>query len=268
VLVIRRLLLIHGYAFVFGYIFAVQAGLPIPADPMLLAMGAMVGEGRYSYAWALLVGVCGALLGDAIWYELGRRRGRSVVKFLCRWTMEPDGCVRATEERFANGGARALLLAKFIPGMSLVSIPLAGMICMPRRVFWMWDAASSLLWTGSYLLVGAIFHKQVQDVIDALSGLGRWAIVLLAGLLALYLGYKRFDRWLFLRRLRTARIDPREVAELLRGNTPLNIVDLRHPLEVEREGLKIVGARVLRPDELRSRSGEIPREQEIILYCS
>ncbi|HWF48794.1 MAG TPA: VTT domain-containing protein [Bryobacteraceae bacterium] len=267
-LLIRQLILIHGYAFVFGYVFAVQSGLPIPADPMLLVMGAMVGEGRYSYMLALLAGVAGALLGDFIWYELGRRRGRSVVKFLCRWSMEPDSCVRATEERFAKGGARALLLAKFIPGMSLVSVPLAGMIRMPRSVFIMWDTASSVLWTGSYLLLGAIFHRQVQDVIDALSGLGRWAIVLLAGLLALYIGYKRFERWLFLRRLRMARIEPQEVAELLRENTPLNIVDLRHPLEVEREGLKIVGARVLRPDELRSRSGEIPRDQEIILYCS
>lgn len=267
-LLIRRLLLIHGYSFVFGYVLAVQCGVPVPADPMLLVMGAMVGEGRYSYGLALLVAVCGALIGDLIWYELGRRRGRSVVKFLCRWTFEPDSCVRATEERFAKGGARALLLSKFIPGMSLVSVPLAGMIRMPRRVFLMWDTASCALWTGSYLLLGEIFHKQVQDVIDALSGLGRWAIVLLAGLLALYIGYKRFDRWLFLRKLRMARIEPQEVAELLRENVSLNIVDLRHPLEVEREGLKIAGARVLRPEDLRSRSGEIPRDQEIILYCS
>jgi membrane protein DedA with SNARE-associated domain len=265
---IRRLLLIHGYAFVFGYVLAVQGGLPVPADPMLLVMGAMVGEGRYSYLLAMLAGMGGALLGDSIWYELGRHRGRSVVRFLCRWTLEPDTCVRATEERFASGGARALLLAKFIPGMSLVSVPMAGMIRMPRRVFLMWDAASSALWTGTYLLVGALFHKQVQAVIDALSGLGRWAIVVLGALLALYLTYKRFDRWRFLRGVRMARIEPQEVADLLRENIPLNIVDLRHPLEVEREGLKIVGALVLRPEDLRSRSAEIPREQEIILYCS
>lgn len=265
---IRRLLLIHGYAFVFGYVLAVQSGLPIPADPMLLVMGAMVGEGRYSYFLAWPAGIGGALIGDFVWYELGRKRGRSVVRFLCRWTLEPDGCVRATEERFAKGGARSLLLSKFIPGMSLVSVPLAGMIRMPRLVFLMWDAASCALWTGSYLLVGAIFHQQVQAVINALSGLGRWAIVVVAGLLALYLAYKRFDRWRFVRELRTARIEPQEVAKKLRENAPLNIVDLRHPLEVEREGLKILGALVLRPEELRSRSGEIPRDQEIILYCS
>jgi membrane protein DedA with SNARE-associated domain len=265
---IRQLLLIHGYAFVFGYVFAVQSGLPVPADPILLVMGAMVGEGHYHYIWALLAGMSGALMGDSIWYELGRHRGRSVVKFLCRWTMEPDGCVRATEERFAKGGARSLLLAKFIPGMSLVSVPMAGMIRMPRRVFLMWDAASAALWTGTYLFAGALFHQQVQAVIDALSGLGRWAIVVLAALLALYLAYKRVDRWRFLRALRMARIEPEAVAKLLQENVPLNIVDLRHPLEVEREGFKIAGARVFRPEDLRSRSGEIPRDQEIILYCS
>jgi membrane protein DedA with SNARE-associated domain len=268
VLAIRQLLLIHGYAFVFGWVFVVQGGLPVPADPMLVVMGAMVGEGHYSFLLALLAGMAGALLGDSIWYELGRHRGRSVVKFLCRWTMEPDTCVRSTEERFAKGGARALLLAKFIPGMSLVSIPLAGMIRMPRRVFLMWDTAACFIWIGSYLLVGAIFHKQLQDVIDALSGMGRWAIVLLVALFALYLAYKRFDRWRFLRALRMARIEPERVAELLLENPTLTIVDLRHPVEVEREGFKITGALVLRPEDLRSRSGEIPRDQEIILYCS
>ncbi|MGC2660214.1 MAG: VTT domain-containing protein [Bryobacteraceae bacterium] len=265
---LRRLLLVHGYSFVFYWVLAVQSGVPVPADPMLLVMGAMVGERRYSYFLAMAAGVCGALIGDFIWYELGRQRGRSVVKFLCRWTLEPDGCVRATEERFARGGARSLLLSKFIPGMSLVSVPLAGMIRMPRRVFLMWDFASSVLWTGTYLLVGAIFHKQVQDVIDALSGLGRWSVVLLAACLALYLGYKKFDRWRFVRELRTARIEPAELAALMQKNTELNIVDLRHPLEVEREGFKIVGALVLRPEDLQSRAGEIPRNQEVILYCS
>jgi rhodanese-related sulfurtransferase len=55
---------------------------------------------------------------------------------------------------------------------------------------------------------------------------------------------------------------------LLDNGQPLTIVDLRHPSEVERVGIKIPSALVLRPEDLRSRSHEISREHEIILYCT
>ena len=265
---LRKLIVIHGYAFVFGYVLAVQGGLPVPADPMLLVMGAMAGEGHYMLWKALLVSVCGALIGDWFWYELGRLRGHSIVKLLCRWSLEPDTCVRSTEEAFGRRGARTLLVAKFVPGMSLVSTPLAGMIRMPRLHFFLWDAAGATLWTGSYLAAGFIFHKQVQQLLDVLTRLGHGAAAVVVGALALYFGYKYFQRWRFLRAFRIGRISPQRVLEDIASGAPLTVVDLRHPLEVEREGFKIAGAIVLRPEELRSRALEIPRDQEIILYCS
>jgi membrane protein DedA with SNARE-associated domain len=265
---LRSLLLQHGYLFVFGYVLLVQAGLPVPADPMLLIMGAMVGEGRYFAFETVVVGTCGALLGDLIWYELGRQRGNSILRLLCRLTIEPDTCVRKTEDSFSRRGARTLLIAKFVPGLSLVSVPMAGVIRMPRWRFLLFDLAGSVLWVTTYMTIGIVFRRQVQQVIDLIGATGRYAGVFVLTLLALYVGFKYFQRWRFLRAFRTGRISPGALRQLLEGPEPVTVVDLRHPHEVEREGVKLAGALVLRPEDLRARSGEIPKDQEIILYCT
>ncbi len=267
-LLLRYLLFRHGYLFVFLYVFAVQAGLPIPADPMLLVMGAIVGEGHYSLWLTLLTGMSAALLGDLIWYEAGRRRGTSILKILCRLSLEPDTCVRKTEDAFGRRGARTLLLAKFVPGLSLVSIPMAGVIRMPRSRFLLYDVAGCALWVSAYVFTGLVFRKQVQEVMDLIAQLGRWGGILLITLLALYLGFKYFQRWRFLRDFRINRLSPQSLREMLDAGVPVTVVDLRHPLEVERDGFKLAGALLMRPDELRSRSREIPRGQELILYCT
>lgn len=265
---LHLLLLQHGYLFVFVYVFLVQAGLPVPADPMLLVMGAMVGEGHYAMTPAILTGMSAALLGDVMWYELGRSRGSSILRLLCRLSIEPDSCVRSTEDSFHRRGARTLLVAKFVPGLSLVSIPLAGVIRMPRWRFLLFDLAGAMFWVASYLTVGFIFKRQVQSIIDFISNLGRFAGLFLLLALAAYLGFKYFQRWRFLRAFQSGRISPADLQAMIEGPDPVTVIDLRHPNEVEREGVKLMGALLMRPEDLRARSGEIPKDQEIILYCT
>lgn len=267
-LLIRSLLLAHGYALLFGYILAVQTGLPIPADPLLVVMGALAGDHQYSLLLCVAVVVSAALIGDCLWYELGRKRGRSILTLLCRLSLEPDTCVRKTEGAFGRRGAATLLFAKFVPGMSLIAMPLAGMTRMPRWRFLLTDAAGTSLWAAAYLITGLIFHKQVDAVIEFLGLFGRRAGVTLVCLLALYVSVKYVQRWLFLRRLRVDRISPELLHQSINSGKQFTIVDLRHPADIERDGQKVAGALVIRPDELRSRAHEIPREFEIILYCT
>jgi hypothetical protein len=176
--------------------------------------------------------------------------------------------VRKTESSFSSRGANALLFAKFVPGMTLVSVTLAGISGMPFGRFLLADAAGCTLWVGSYLGLGWLFHKQVDRVIAALGLYGGRAGLTILTLLAVYLAYKYFQRWRFLHNLRINRITPEQVRDLMDKGCGITIVDLRHPAEVERAGIKIPSALVLRPEDLRSRSHEIPRDQEIILYCT
>lgn len=264
----RSLLLGHGYWLVFVYIVAVELGLPLPADPMLLVMGALVGTHDYKFLSALLISVSAALVGDVFWYSLGWYNGRSVLGLLCRLSLEPDTCVRKTESAFTKRGPAALLIAKFVPGISILSIALAGVTKMPTWKFLSFDVAGCLLWTSSYLLVGRIFSREVEDVIAWLGLFGRRATLVAIVLLSLYIAAKWAQRWWFRRNLRINRVSPEQVHDWLAAGKPITIIDLRHPADIAADGMKIAGALVIDRDEIRSRSGEIPRDQEIILYCS
>lgn len=242
--------------------------MPLPADPLLLIMGALIGSHLYGFWASLVLAATAALIADAVWFELGRTRGRSVLGLLCKFSLEPDTCVRKTESLFARRGASALLFAKFVPGMGVVAMSLSGMIRMRRSRFLLFDAGGAFLWALSYLLAGFIFHRQVDAIIVGIGLLGRRAGVVVAILIGAYLAYKYFQRWRFLRQVRINRISPEALGSMLANGQAVTVVDLRHPAEVEREGAKIAGALLIRPDELRSRSAEIPRNQEVILYCT
>lgn len=264
----RALLLKHGYAFLFGYVFAVQAGVPIPADPLLLIMGALAGDGRYSFGIAWMGAVLSAMAGDYLWYELGRRKGSAVLSLLCKLSLEPDSCVRKTELDFRKRGAWTLVLAKFIPGMSLVSMPVAGAIRMSRYRFLLADGSGCALWCLAYLLTGRLFHRQVDALIAAIGLFGKSAGAVALILVAGYVGFRYLQRWRFLKELRVNRIGPTEAFALVNSGYPAMIVDLRHAAEIAVSGLKVAGALLMRPEELRARSGEIPEQHEIILYCT
>lgn len=265
---IRSLLLRHGYPFLFFYVLAVQIGVPIPSDPLLLIMGAMAGDHRYSLPVSIATAVIAALTGDLVWYELGRRRGRTILALLCKLSLEPDTCVRKTEAGFTKNGAWTLLFTKFVPGMGLVSMPLAGAIRMPRWRFLLADAAGCLIWSTTYLGLGVLFHRQLTELIEWLGLFGRRAGAVVALLIASYVAFKYLQRVRFRRELRTNRVTADEAIALLAGGHPVTFVDLRNPAEIALDGFKIAGAQILRPDDLRSRSHEIPAENSVILYCT
>ena len=263
-----QLLLQHGYLLLFFYVFAVGVALPLPADPLLLLMGALVGNREYSFWACWSIAILAALIGDVLWFELGRSRGRSLLGFLCKLSLEPDTCVRKTEVNFSKHGAGALLFAKFIPGLGLMSVSLAGVSGIPYWRFLLADVAGCALWTGSYLLLGRILHTQVDHVIAWLGLFGRRAGLVITALIALYIAVKYLERKRFLHKLRINRITPQQALDLIESGQPLTIVDLRHPGEVERDGLKIAGALILRTDEMRARARDIPPDRQIILYCT
>src|SRR5262249_30042436 len=53
-----------------------------------------------------------ALIAETIWFEAGKRRGRGILRLLCRVSLEPDYCVRQTENAFVNYGMSSLLGSK------------------------------------------------------------------------------------------------------------------------------------------------------------
>src|SRR5580658_4825423 len=118
----------HGYALLFFWVLAEQGALPIPSAPLLVAAGALARMGRLSAAGAIACCVAGALIADCVWFYFGRRRGKRVLRLLCRFSISPDSCVGKTEGAFLKYGLNTLLVAKFVPGLNSVAAPLSGEI--------------------------------------------------------------------------------------------------------------------------------------------
>jgi membrane protein DedA with SNARE-associated domain len=261
-------LLQHGYAVLFACVLAEQAGAPIPATPVLLGIGALAGLGRMPLLPAIFLALTACLISDSFWYWLGRRRGASILRLLCAISLEPDSCVSATKRTFERLGASSLLFAKFVPGLGTASTPMAGVRRMPYWQFVLADGAGAAIWSGAYFTLGWIFRHEVEAVGERVIGFGAQAGLSIVLLLGCYIGYKFWQRQRFLHSLRIARIHPDEVLARIEGGDEMTILDLRNRLEMEATGRVLPGAVWYDRAHLADTHLEIPRDRDIVLYCS
>jgi membrane protein DedA with SNARE-associated domain len=247
-------------------VLAEQGALPVPSVPLLVAVGALVRLGRLHAAAAVACCVAGALIADSVWFQLGRRRGKRVLRFLCRLSLEPDSCVRQTENAFLKYGPKTLLVAKFIPGLNAVAAPLAGDSGIGVLRFLALDALGVVVWSASYMGVGYLFGDQLERVLGYAERLGSGLVILVASLFAAWILWKYLQRRRFLQRLDVARISPEELRGRIDAGEDLFIVDLRSRLEDD--SISVPGAIRLAAEDLSVNSSGIPRDREIILFCS
>jgi len=151
----------YGAAIVFAWAFAVQAGLPAPAVPMLLGAGVLSGAGHMDLEVSILAAMTATLGDDVLWYALGRSHGLRVLETLCRFSLDPDSFIRHAKERFSAHRARYLIVAKFLPGVNPLAAGLAGMVALRVDVFLFYAAAGALLWAGAWIMVGYLFADAI-----------------------------------------------------------------------------------------------------------
>ena len=258
----------YGSAALFGAMVIEQFVPPLAGEPILLGAGALAGTGRFSLWLAAVLALAGTVGGDLVWFEVGRRGGQQVLKRLCRFSIEPDTCVRRGQDTFARHGASALLIAKFLPGLNSIGQPLAGALGMPRWRFVIFDVLGAVLWVGLYVGLGYVLRDQLAEAARLAHRLGGWALVIVGGAVAAYLGMKVTRRQLFIRQLRIARISPEGLEAKLNAGEPVFIVDLRQELDIQAHPMMIPGAVHIPPAALEQAHATIPRDREVVLYCS
>jgi membrane protein DedA with SNARE-associated domain/rhodanese-related sulfurtransferase len=262
-----QFLITYGLPIIFGAVFLDQMGIPIPCAPWLLAAGALAAVGKFNWALALGLSVLACLIADFIWFYLGRYKGTQVLRFLCKISLEPDSCVRRTVNVFTRYGWRGIIIAKFLPGMATVTPPLAGMSKLTARQFFFFDSISSLLFSGTFILLGYIFSNQIAQIATALEHIGGDALEVIVALLFLYIAYKYLQRQMLLKELRMAKISVDELGQMLNsGENPL-ILDVRSSLELEQDPAIIRGAVHLALNDLDKHRAEFPHDRDIIVYC-
>src|SRR5687767_9257838 len=169
---------------------------------MLVVAGALLGDGTLSVLPLAAAVIVASLLGDTPWYFAGRRYGYRILRTLCRISIEPDSCVKQTENIFTRWGPPSLLVAKYIPGFSTVAPPLAGTMGVGLGRFLAYSAVAALLWAALPVAGGFFFRNEVEWLLRQLEAMGTGAVALITALVLAYVGIKAVQRYLLIRFLR------------------------------------------------------------------
>jgi membrane protein DedA with SNARE-associated domain/rhodanese-related sulfurtransferase len=257
---------LRGLTTLFVALFLKRMGVPLPALPFLLVAGAQgADDGLYALE-ALAVATAAVVLADTAWFLAGRRYGRVMLGLMCRISISPETCIRRSEVGFARRGTITVLAAKFVPGVSGVTPPLAGALGMRTSSFMLLNLAGTVLWVGSALAVGLVFHAQVGSVVRWLQDMGNAALPYVVAAFALYI------LWLLARRLmihravsKAPRIAPVALAERLARGEPLVLVDVRGAGTPQ--GERIPGAVFASARDTLDSPPSLPPDVELVTYC-
>jgi len=258
----------HGLLLVFANVLLTQSGVPIPAIPVLIVAGAFVADGQIALAPLIVASVAASLIGDTLWYFAGRHYGYRILRTLCRVSIEPDSCVKQTENIFERWGAPSLMIAKYVPGFSTIAPPLAGTMRVGFAAFLGYSAIAAVLWSGLPITLGFIFQAEVESALEWLEGMGTGAVMVIAAAVTLYIGVKTAQRYMLIRFLRMARISVEELRDLLRQNAKPVVLDVRSFSARKLDPRRIPGAIAVNIETPQSALIAVPPDRDLIVYCS
>ncbi|WP_404537118.1 VTT domain-containing protein [Dyella agri] len=258
----------YGLLLVFLNVLAAQAGVPVPAVPTLVVAGALAAGDRLPLAGIVAAALAGSLLGDLAWYLAGRRYGAGVMRTLCRVSLSPDSCVKQSELRFHRWRGRVLLVAKFVPGLSMLAPPLVGAMGLPPRNFVLLDGLGALLWAGVAIALGYAFAGEIDRVLDAVANAGTVAIEVAAALLAAYVLVKWWRRERLLRSLRMARIGVEELSRAVAAGRAPVVIDVRSAVARQLDDRMIPDALLTDVEGVVQAVVAIPFDRELVVYCN
>ena len=187
---------------------------------------------------------------------------------LCSISLAPDTCVRKTETKFQSFGWKALVVSKFIPGFALFAAPVAGTLGVPWGSFLLFDGIGVQLYNAAVIGLGYVLHDQLDRVTEWFRALGSAAIPVVVAAILTYCAWRVFQKQRILRMLRVRRLTPDALRLRMESNEPPRILDLRTDIAFKAGRGTLPGAIRLDPEELEDRYTAIPRDQDIVLYCT
>jgi membrane protein DedA with SNARE-associated domain len=259
-----NLLTSHPYAILLASALLERVGLPLFLSPVLIGAGALAAGGQMRLDLGFWVALLSCLIGDALWFEMGRKRGDRVLSTLCKISFEPDTCVRKSKVFLEKGASRTIFLAKWLPGVSHIIPAVAGLSGVTRRQFMMANTAGTAFFVLALMLAGYLPVEHIRLVPRIGSVVFEAGLVLVVGnVLVKYVQRRRFFKELY-----KSRITPQDLRELLEAGTRVVIVDLRHPLDSVADPRVIPGAIRMLPDDVTEKASTLPADEDIVLYCT
>lgn len=258
----------YGYPLLFLTVLVENLGLPVPSYAFILVGAALAADLRFTLGGVVVASAMAALVGDGVWYILGRLRGRPILRTLCSVSLNPDSCVSRTENLFTRHGLKSLLVAKFLPGLNTVAPPLMGTLRARFGSFFAYDLGGALIFTVVSAGIGYVLGLEMVDRVQAAaSQLGAFVGWGAAGFGLSYVGWRFVLRMRVRKALRSVGLTPDELRRRQEEGADLVVVDVRSPLAVKEKPRLIAGALRAGHEEIERLAATLSRHQTIVAYC-
>jgi membrane protein DedA with SNARE-associated domain len=171
----------------------VIVGLFVPATALMIITGGLVGSGSLDGSTILILGIAGAVVGDALSYWLGRGVGPQVLR---RWPLRNHRSAVARARLFFSRYGFASVLAGRFMGPIRSTIPtVAGVMGMNHARFQAANVLSAALWMPLMLAPGYLTMRNMDDISSA-GHIGMWigagvSVLMGVGLLCMVLRKRR-----------------------------------------------------------------------------
>ena len=156
-----------------------------PGDTAMITAGILAANDALFLGFVILAGALGGILGDNLFYYLGRRFGPGLVDRFLR----SDRAVRsyrAVRRQMEARAATIILVGRFIPAGRTATTFACGTLAYPYRRFFFVDAVAATAWASYTALLGYVGGNAFRDALwePLLIGLGVAALLGLAAELA------------------------------------------------------------------------------------
>ena len=264
------LIMHHGYFVVCLVVFAEAIGVPVPGAVALVAGGAAAASGALHGPSLALLAVMAMLVADSMLYALGHETGWTILKFLCRISVDPETCVLSAAESFYKRGRPTLLIAKFVPGVSTMAAPLAGSMEMPFLQFLGLDLLGAAAYALAYGAVGFIFRDFVAKIVSGFRTAGHIVETVIIIAVIVYIVHRISLFWKHRADRVVPRVQVQALAAKLEAEGPANILvaDVRSHGYYSSSAVRIPGSIRIEPNNLRAEIKTFPRNKDIYLYCT
>ena len=166
----------------YGYL-AVFAGSLLEGETVLILAGFAAHQGHLSLPWVIAIAFCGGMLGDQIFFFLGRRYGESLLRRLPRMASHAERVNRLLLRHHAG----LIIGVRFMYGLRIVGPIVIGMSQVSARRFLLFNLIGAAIWAVLIAGVGFLFGHTLKWLLADLDRY-EWVVALvivgIAGLMA------------------------------------------------------------------------------------
>jgi membrane protein DedA with SNARE-associated domain len=175
-----------GYPLLLLAVMAESSGVPIPGETALITAAVLASRGKLQIEAVIPLAALGAIIGDNIGYQIGRRGGRWLLERPGRFQRQRLAALDNGEVFFDRHGPKAVFLGRFVLGLRVWASWLAGAMHMRWRSFFFWNALGGVCWATAIGLLAYFLGDAAGSAVSTFGifGLIAVAILIVGGLLA------------------------------------------------------------------------------------